>query len=56
MPSNPNGDITGYEAQLFIPGTQNRKLVEIAHDRTFYIVKKEDKLDGDTDIFVRVCS
>ena len=56
-PFSPNGDITGYEAQFYIPGTQNiMKIVEIAKDRTFYIVKENDNLDGDTDPFVRVCS
>ena len=55
MPSNPNGDITAYEAQFYIPGTENGRLVEIAQSRTFYIVKEEDKLGGDTSTFVRVC-
>ena len=54
MPSNPNGDITAYEAQFYIPGTENSRLVEIAQDRTFYVVREEDKLGGDTSTFVRV--
>ena len=54
MPSNPNGDITTYEAQFYIPGTENSRLVEIAQDRTFYIIKEQDKLGGDTSTFIRV--
>lgn len=53
-PFNPNGEITVYEAQFYIPDTQLRVLREIAQDRTFYIIDEEDKLGGNVDTFVRV--
>ena len=52
---NPNGDITGYEAQFYIPGTEVALLKEIAQDRTFYIVEEEDKLSKPLNVLVRVC-
>ena len=53
-PFNPNGDITAYEAQFYIPDTQLRVLREIAQDRTFYIIDEEDKLGGNMHTFVQV--
>ena len=55
MPFNPNGDLTGYEVQFYIPDTQIRMLREVAQDRTFYITEEDDKLGGvPRNTFVRV--
>ena len=56
IPLNPNGDITRYEAQFYIPGTEVALLKEIAQDRTFYIVEEEDKLRKPLNTLVRVCT
>ena len=55
MPVSPNGELLGYQAQFYIPGTQLGVVREVAQDRTFYIVKEEDKLLSEhSSSFVRV--
>ena len=54
MPVNPNGELLGYQVQFYVPGTQLEAAKEIPHDRTFYIVKSDDKLSVYGGTFVRV--
>ena len=54
-PLNPNGKITEFEAEFFVPDadiTIARHI--IPRDRTFYIVQEEDKLGEISDILLRV--
>lgn len=52
-PLNPNGDVTGFEVQIFIPSIEVVILKEIPRDRTFYIVE-EDGILGNLNALIRV--
>ena len=54
VPQNTNGDLTGYNVQFYVPGTQFRRHQEVARDRTFYVVTNEDKLDSPLHTHIRV--
>ena len=53
-PLNPNGKITEFEAEFFIPDANITIVRRIPKDRTFYIVEEEDKLGDLSNILVRV--
>ena len=53
-PLNPNGQITEYEIQFLIPGTQLRINRSRNSRGTFYAVREEDKLGGIQDTYFRV--
>ena len=53
-PLNPNGKITEFEAEFFIPDANITIVRSIPKDRTFYIVEEEDKLGDLSNILVRV--
>ena len=54
MPLNPNGKITEYETEFFIPDADVAIVRHIPKDRTFYIVEEEDKLGDNSNVLVRV--
>lgn len=53
-PLNPNGKITEYETEFFIPDADVAIVRHIPKDRTFYIVEEEDKLGDSSNVLVRV--
>jgi hypothetical protein len=53
-PLNPNGKITEFEAEFFIPDANVAIVRHIPKDRTFYIVEEEDNLGDLSNILVRV--
>ena len=46
MPAHPNGVITGYTVQFYIPGTHINIHKHVPHSKTFYKVVEEDILDS----------
>ena len=54
MPLRPNGEITEYEIQFFIPGTLQRINRSRNSKGTFYVVQNEDKLGGSLGTYFRV--
>lgn len=53
-PLNPNGQITEYEIQFLVPGTQLRITRSRNIQGTFYAVQDDDKLGGTQNTYVRV--
>ena len=53
-PSTPNGKITEYEIQFFIPGTRQRITRSRNEQGTFYAVQDGDRLGGPQDNYFRV--
>lgn len=53
-PLNPNGKITEYATEFFIPDADVAIVRHIPKDRTFYIVEEEDKLGDSSNVLVRV--
>lgn len=53
-PLNPNGKVTEFEVEFFIPDADVTIVRHVPKDRTFYIVEEEDKLSDIINILIRV--
>ena len=53
-PRDPNGELTGYEIQFYIPDTEIRMTKTIPRVKTFYTLQEGDKLGGPHNTFFRV--
>ena len=54
MPLRPNGEITEYEIQFFVPDTEQRIIRSRNREGTFYTVQDQDSLAGPLRTFFRV--